>query len=404
MVQFYKENRKKILILGSTGSVGSCAVDVIKNNPKLFYVDTIIAMGSNVKKLAQQAIDLKAKNVAIYNIKHKDELERLLFRKNIKTYFGQRAILDLVQNKFDITIAAISGIAGLEPIMAAIPNSNRIAIANKESIVCAQYLMFQYAKSHNTEILPIDSEHSALFQLLNYSANAEKIIDSINIRKLIITASGGPFLNFEQQALCNVTPEQACKHPTWSMGTKISIDSATLMNKALEIIETSQLFNVPIEKIDVVIHPESIVHAMVEYVDGTVLAQLSAQDMRISCAFALSYPQRLCISESSPYAFDISKYSKFSFFKSDVVSKFKTLPIAYRASSLGHAAVIAMSAANEYAVDAFLKHKIKFTQISQLIEYGISKYSHNKIHSIQDVLSLHNEVQRYIAEYILTQN
>lgn len=398
--------RKKVLILGATGSVGSKAVDVIAANHDKFHGHTLIAMGNNVEQLAAQAVRLSSVNVAVYDTHSAYQLRSLLHSSNISVYCGPEAILDLIHNAFDITVAAISGIAGLTPIMHAIPYSKVVAIANKESVVCAQHILLQHALLHGTKILPIDSEHSAIFQLLHCTAECvtydddsthrcalySPIIASRSVERITLTASGGPFLNYTSRQMEDVTPEQACHHPTWKMGRKISVDSATLMNKALEIIEASQFFAMALDKIDVVIHPESIIHGMIKNVDGSILAHCSAHDMQIAIAFALSYPERLRLECGE---LDFTKYGTCSFLKPDS-TKFPALRIVRDAAYAGQAHVIAMNAANECAVAAFLAGKIKFTKITNTVEEGITKCTAGQVNSIEDVLGIHAQTTEHV--------
>lgn len=444
--------RKKVLILGATGSVGSSTVEIILANASYFHGHTLVALGNDLDKLAAQAVKLCAVNVVVYDTRYIYRLRSLLLGTNIHVFGGSEALRDILRVGFDIVVAAISGIAGLIPLLWAIPYSKVVAIANKESIVCAQHFLFQYAKRHNTLIVPIDSEHSAIFRLMHHHCpnmilditkwrdsrepsfihlaehhdNAEQqnksgcsnYIERHQLEdhgvccgkthsweRVILTASGGPFRGRTLDQMEYVTPQQACKHPTWVMGRKISVDSATLMNKGLEVVEASQLFNISVEDIDVVIHPESIVHGMIKNADGSLVAHCSAHDMKVAISFALFYPygEKGTVSanqhDSNKSPLDITQYNSLTFFKPDLVN-FPALSVAYEAARCGQAAVIAMNAANECAVTAFLDEKIKFTKIATIVKNTISTFASNTVYSIDDVLDLHNEVEKYVQQKI----
>ncbi len=354
---------KKVAILGSTGSIGTQAVDIIERNPDRFTVTALAARG-NVPLIHEQASRLKPRIAALYDEEAARELRRLL-PPEVAVLAGEAGVTAAAaESGADICLTAMVGAAGLVPTMAAIDAGVDIALANKETLVCAGVLVTDRARQKGVRIIPVDSEHNALFQSLAGH-------DRAHLKRLIITASGGPFWKRPIEELGDVTPEQAVRHPRWNMGRKISIDSATLMNKALEVIEASRLFDVPQEKISVLIHPESIVHSMVEYIDGSIIAQLATTDMRIPIAYALAYPERI---EHPAEPLDLGKIGGLTFFEPNE-DRFRALTLARRALSIGGTMPAVMSAANEQAVDLFLERKIGFLSIVRLVDEIMGRHT-----------------------------
>lgn len=351
--------RRKITVLGSTGSIGKSCLDVIRANRQKFDV-VGLAANSNVKLLAKQITEFKPQTVSLT-----DATSLAALKKNgggkVKYLAGEEAATELVESqKTDIVVSAIVGAAGLIPTLQAIKKGIRVCIANKEPFVMAGRLMMTAAKRHGATVIPIDSEHSALWQCLNGEARHR-------VKRLILTASGGPFLTMPKRRLASVTVAQALKHPRWKMGPKITVDSSTLINKGLEVIEARWLFNIPVKKIEVVIHPQSIVHSMVEFVDRSVIAQLGLPDMRVPIAYALSYPDRWPAAHKS---LDLAEIGRLDFMRPDT-GKFPCLALAYEALEKGGIIPATLNAANEVAVDAFLKRKIGYTAIPKLISKTI---------------------------------
>lgn len=360
-------HKRRVSILGSTGSIGKSTISLILDNPDKFEVVALAANG-NAEALARQAQILKPQYVALADESKHSELRRFLPDAKIIS------VTEAAEVESDIVIAAIVGIAGLAPTMAAIKKGRVVGLANKESMVCAGNIMLEAASKSGAKIIPIDSEHNAIFQVLDTRHNVEKVT---------LTASGGPFLNFTPEQLSNVTIEQAVNHPKWSMGAKISVDSATMMNKGLEMIEAHYLFDLSPDKIEVVIHPESIIHSLVTYDDGASLAQISCPDMRVPISYVLSYPERLT---NSTKRLDLAEISKLTFFKPDL-EKFTCLRLAMEALDAGPAYQIALNAANEVAVESFLAGHIKFNQIARMVE-GVLDVAMPQISSLSDVFAL----------------
>ncbi|NMB83197.1 MAG: 1-deoxy-D-xylulose-5-phosphate reductoisomerase [Ignavibacteria bacterium] len=352
---------KKILLLGSTGSIGLSTLEIVRSMPDQFEI-TGLSVNNNIHKLEEQINEFKPKSVVITN-----EVEAEKLRKRIgpscQVLSGNNGLIEITkQADYDIVLSAIVGFAGLEPTIEAVKRQKRIAIANKETLVVAGELIINLCNEYNAELIPVDSEHSAIFQSLTGEDNSF-------INKLILTASGGPFLNKSKQELENVTVAEALNHPNWKMGNKITIDSATMMNKGLEVIEAFWLFNLPKHKIEVIIHPQSIIHSMVEFIDGSIKAQLSTPDMKLPILYALSYPERYSYSGVST---DLKKIGQLTFFEPNF-NKFECLKLAYDVIEEGGTAPCILNAANEIAVDKFLSGKIKFIQIPQLIKEALNK-------------------------------
>lgn len=346
--------KKQIAILGATGSIGTQALDVIAQHPDHYEVYALTAH-HNVSLLVEQARRFQPNCVVIADETHYQTLKEALANEPIKVYAGAQALCEVVEAaEIDIVLAAMVGYAGLKPTMQAIRAGKTIALANKETLVVAGELINRLAVKYNVPILPVDSEHSAIFQCLEYP-NA--------IHKIILTASGGPFRTCSIQELQHVTKAQALKHPNWSMGAKITIDSASMMNKGFEVIEAKWLFDVKPEQIEVVVHPQSVIHSMVEFEDGAVKAQLGMPDMRLPIQYAFSYPHRLPLNGPR---LDFLQCSSLTFEAPDT-TRFPNLALAYEALHQGGNAPCILNAANEVAVDAFLHDRISFTAMSDLI-------------------------------------
>ena len=349
--------KRRIAILGSTGSIGRQALDVIRQHRDLFEVELLTANNS-AELLIQQAIEFEANNVVICNEDKYNEVSDALQPHYIKLFAGMKSVCDLVTgDNIDIVLTSMVGFSGLASTVAAVKAGKTIALANKETLVAAGAIVMDLAAQHGARILPVDSEHSAIFQCLMGSAGAD-------IEKIHLTASGGPFRTWSREQIAKATREQALNHPNWSMGSKITIDSATMMNKGLEIIEARWLFGTPGEKIDVVVHPESIIHSMVEYADGSVIAQMGHPDMREAIQFAFSFPHRLTLDNRK---LNFAELGSLSFFVPDM-EKFPALGLAYESLRKGGNMACIMNAANEAAVAAFLQEKIGFYEITDVVQ------------------------------------
>ncbi len=366
---------KKIVLLGSTGSIGVNTLKVIKNFPELFEVNALTA-NTNIDLLEKQIYEFNPKVVVVINSEKAAALRKRISNK-CEILDGDKAILDITKrDNYDILVSSLVGFAGLKPTIEGIKLGKRIALANKETLVAAGELINNLCEKYDAELLPIDSEHSAIFQCLVGENHKE-------IRKIILTASGGPFLSKTKEELKNVTIAEALNHPNWDMGNKVTIDSATMMNKGLEVIEARWLFEIPKEKIEIVIHPQSIIHSMIEFVDGSIKAQLSLPDMKLPIQYALTYPKRL---PSNFVTTNLPELHKLTFYEPDM-KKFKTLQLAYQALGEGGTAPCVLNAANEIAVNKFLNGKIKFTQIAEIITESLEKFetiAHPELETIFD--------------------
>jgi 1-deoxy-D-xylulose-5-phosphate reductoisomerase len=378
---------KKILLLGSTGSIGVNTLEVIRKFDKSFEVFAITA-NSNIELLEHQVHEFKPKFVVVRNKSKANELKRSLNGK-CEVISGDEGLIEITKNgDYDILVSALVGFAGLAPTIESIKRGKRVALANKETLVAAGEIVMNLAKKHNSEILPVDSEHSAIFQCL--------VGESFNsVEKLIITASGGPFLNKSIEDIKNVTVEEALNHPNWEMGNKITIDSATMMNKGLEVIEAHWLFNFEKDKIDVVIHPQSIVHSMVEFIDGSIKAQLSLPDMKLPIQYALTYPERW---ESQFVNTNFPKLRELSFFEPDL-DKFNCLNLAYNVMEHGGTSPCILNAANEIAVEKFLKKEISFTQIPELIDFSLNGIENSSTIDIGTILECNHQTREYSQNF-----
>lgn len=379
---------KTVSILGSTGSVGRSTADLIFSQPQSFDVQVITAQ-SNVDLLAQQARVLKARRAVIGDERLFAALKEKLSGTTIDVAAGRAAVVEAGACPAQCIVAAIVGMAGLEPLMQALKQGTHVAIANKEPLVAAGPLVMAAARAHGTTILPVDSEHNAIFQVFEPENKS-------SIARLVLTASGGPFRTWTKAQMAAATPAQAVAHPNWSMGAKISVDSASMMNKALEIIEAHYLFDMPPEKIDVLVHPQSVVHSMVEYADGSFLAQLGAPDMRTPIASALAWPRRM---PTSGARLDLTQLKHLDFAPLDY-DRFPLPGMAYDCLKAGPAASLTFNAANEVAVAAFLSERIGFTDIENIVSVALSVLENINLRSLEDILLLDHTVRQQSEDYI----
>jgi 1-deoxy-D-xylulose-5-phosphate reductoisomerase len=366
---------KRLAILGSTGSIGVNTLDIVRQFPERFKV-TSLSAGVNTQLLKQQILQFRPKVVSVLSRELSEALQRELSHASVEIVHGVEGLIQVATHpEVDQVVSAIVGAVGLIPTLSAIKTGKVIALANKESLVMAGKIVMEEAKRNHAQIFPVDSEHSAIFQaLLGHQKE--------DVRRLILTASGGPFLNLPLSRLQEVTVKEALNHPHWEMGKKITIDSASLMNKGLEVIEAHWLFNIPVEKIAVQIHPQSVVHSMVEYIDGSIVAQMGIADMRIPIAYALSFPQRLSL-KLPPL--DLSHTGALTFLSPDP-ERFPCLKLAYRSIEIGETMPAILNAANEIAVSAFLEGSLKFTEIPLLLQRVMEEHEVKSVHTIEDIL------------------
>ena len=379
--------KKQIAILGSTGSIGTQALQVIEEHPDL-YEAYVLTANNQVELLAQQARKFMPASVVIANESKYLQLKEMLADLPIQVYAGSDALCEIVEAKpIDVVLASMVGYAGLRPTMNAIRAGKAIALANKETMVVAGELINVLAQQYKTPILPVDSEHSAIFQCLEPNNALEKVI---------LTASGGPFRKCTMEQLQHVTKEQALKHPNWDMGAKITIDSATMMNKGFEVIEAKWLFGLRPEQIEVVVHPQSVIHSMVQYEDGAVKAQLGMPDMRLPIQYAFSYPQRI---KASFKRLDFSTMQELTFEQPDT-NRFRCLALAYEALNRGGNMACIVNAANEVVVSAFLRDRISFLRMSEVIEQCMGKVSFIQTPTYEDYVATDVEARR-VAESLI---
>ena len=380
---------RKIAILGATGSIGKSTLDLVERSPERFEVVALTA-GSNVDALADAARRTGAKLAVVADHSRLDELEQKLAGTGCRAAAGQAALVEAADGDADFVMAAIVGCAGLLPVMAAVEAGKTVALANKEALVSAGALMTDAAERHGATLLPVDSEHNAIFQCLAGSRPED-------VARLILTASGGPFRTATMEQMRAATPAQAVAHPNWSMGAKISVDSATLMNKGLELIEAHYLFGLPPDRIDILVHPQSVIHSLVEYIDGSLLAQLGSPDMRIPIAYALAWPERM---ESAAERLDIARIARFDFEQPDE-ERFPALRLAREALDNGGNAPAILNAANEAAVAAFLAEQIRFTDIAVLVEEALGKASSDTPATIDEVIAIDRDTRTAVEQLIL---
>jgi len=389
--------KRHLCILGSTGSIGLSTLDVVRLHPEKFNIVSLSA-NTNVDLMYEQCLEFRPKDVVLVSKNHAEQLNNRLLAnniKNIKVCSGDNALISLAESEdIDTIMAAIVGSSGLIPTLAAVNKGKRVLLANKEALVTSGAIFIDAVKKSGAQLLPIDSEHNAIFQCLPVQEK-DKIgnceLEKSGISKILLTGSGGPFRTWDEENLVNVTPEQACAHPNWDMGRKISVDSATMMNKGLEFIEAKWLFNVEPDDIQVVLHPQSTIHSMVQYKDGSVIAQMGNPDMRTPIAHALAYPYRI---DSGVKALDFFNTPAFEFQSVDY-NKYPNLKLAIDACKSGQGACTALNAANEISVAAFLNKKIKFTEIFKINETSVKKFVSEQVSNINEVISLDKQVREF---------
>lgn len=387
---------QNVTVLGSTGTIGLQTLDVIAQHADQYQIYALAA-NSNVEVMLKQCVQFQPKIAVLLNEKFALDLRSKLQAINSKTEVisGMAGLEQIASDDaVDIVMAAIVGAAGLKPAMAAAHAGKRILLANKETLVMAGSLFMQAVKAGGATLLPIDSEHNAIFQVMPSQQMAH--LRDGGVRKIILTASGGPFRQYSSVQLAAVTPAQALKHPNWVMGAKITIDSATLMNKGLEVIEAHWLFNAAPEQIDVVVHPQSVIHSMVEYIDGSVLAQLGNPDMRTPIAYALGYPNRIASGVASLNLLEIAKLE----FEAPDIKRFPCLKLAYDALKLGGTAPAILNAVNEVAVAAFLNNEIRFLNIPALIESALVTIQAEPVSSLTQLIDIDNEARDFAQSAI----
>ncbi len=383
---------KTVTILGSTGSIGVNTIKVMNSYPDKFKLQALVG-GSNVALLASQALQFKPAACVIADKSLYKDLKNALSGTNIIVEAGDDAIIEAARMPSDIVMSAIVGAAGLAPTMAALERKANVALANKECLVCAGHIMTDAAKKYGATIIPVDSEHSAIFQVFDFK-------NPKNVEKIILTASGGPFGEMSLEQMQKVTPAQAIAHPNWNMGAKISVDSATMMNKGLEIIEAFHLFPVTPAQIEVLVHPQSVVHSLVEYIDGSVLAQLGTADMCTPIAIALAWPERIALTHPKLNLTQIGKLT----FKPVARDKFPAVDLCYTALECAGNAPAILSTANEIAVSAFLAGKIGFLDIVKIVQQTIEKCEHSELTSINQVIDTINMAKEIAGSLVNEKN
>ncbi|MDO8606254.1 MAG: 1-deoxy-D-xylulose-5-phosphate reductoisomerase [Phaeospirillum sp.] len=380
--------RRGVTILGSTGSIGCNTVELVEARPDLYRVEALVA-NSRVDILVDQAKRLKAKLAVVADEAAYPALKEALAGSGIEAAAGAKAVVAAAELPADWVMAAIVGAAGLAPTLAAVRRGAVVGLANKECLVCAGQLMMAEVQKHKATLLPVDSEHSAIFQVFDFDQHDK-------IEKIILTASGGPFRTKSREFMADVTPEQAVAHPNWSMGAKISVDSASMFNKGLELIEAHHLFDMPEDQIDIVVHPQSVIHSLVAYVDGSVLAQMGSPDMRTPIAYALGWPKRI----SAPVPkLDLAAIATLTFEPPDAL-RFPSLRLARSALRAGGSAAAVMNAANEVAVAAFLGRRISFLDIAEVVERTIEGVEHCNLDSIDDVLAQDQAARQFASAVV----
>jgi len=384
---------KRITLLGATGSIGLRTLELVSSFPEEFSVVGLAARGSTVERLADLARKYAPQAIALLDPDAVDRLAALLPRPRPELLAGADGLVALTRDvPADMVVSALVGGAGLLPTMAAIRAGRSVALANKETLVMAGRLMTTAARHHHVSLLPVDSEHSAVFQCLHGHNRSD-------VHRILLTASGGPFRELPKERFATITVDDALRHPTWKMGAKITIDSATLMNKGLEVIEARWLFDVAPEQVQVVVHPQSIVHSMVEYIDGSVIAQLGVADMGVPILYALTYPER----RPTPAArLDLAGVGQLTFFEPDP-ARFPCLRLARQALDQGGAAPVVLNAANEIAVAAFLDRRLTFTEIPELIESALADVPAGELESIEACVAIDAETRRRVERAVAAQ-
>ena len=386
------DTRRSVTILGSTGSIGCNTVDLIQARPDLYRVEALVA-NSNAELLASQAKTLQARMAVVADEAQYGKLKELLAGSGVAVAAGAKAVVEAAEQPADWVMSAIVGAAGLAPTLAAVRRGVTVGLANKETLVCAgQLVMAEVERCHAT-LLPVDSEHSAIFQVFDFEQ--KHMID-----KIILTASGGPFRQKSMNEMGAATPEQAIAHPNWSMGAKISVDSASMMNKGLEIIEAYHLFGMTEDRIDVVVHPQSVIHSLVAYADGSVLAQLGSPDMRTPIAYALGWPKRI---EAPAPKLNLAEIAQLTFEAPDM-TRFPALRLAREVLRAGGSAPTVLNAANEVAVQAFLDRKIGFLDIATMVEETLGAVPHRALASLDDVADMDAQARDYASATVRKRN
>ncbi len=379
---------KIVTILGSTGSIGTNTIDLIERDPGAFQVEALTA-NRNVDLLADQARRLNARLAVVADESKYDDLKKALAGTQVQVAAGREALIEAAAAPSDWVMAAIVGAAGLEPTMAAVRRGTLVALANKECLVCAGSLMTEEVAAHGATMLPVDSEHNAIFQVFDFD-------NPDSIERIILTASGGPFRTTSLEDMRNVTPAQAVAHPNWDMGAKISVDSATMMNKGLELIEACHLFQMPEERIDILVHAQSIIHSMVSYVDGSVLAQLGTPDMRTPISYTLAWPDRM---DAPSERLDLGKIGQLTFEAPDY-ERFPSIRLARETLKIGGAAPTILNAANEEAVHGFLNGRIGFLDIPETVETTLEKIPAAALTSLDDVYAIDAEARAVARGFV----
>ena len=389
-------HRQTLSVLGATGSIGMSTLNVVARHPQRFLVHALTA-NRQWERLYAQCVQFEPRYAVLLDEAAAEQLQRKLRAAGLATEVLQGlAALERVASsaEVDTVMAAIVGAAGLTPALAAVRAGKRVLLANKEALVMSGQIFMQAVQDHGATLLPIDSEHNAIFQALPRDGNGD--LRAMGVRRILLTASGGPFRTVPIEALAQVTPAQACAHPNWVMGRKISVDSATMMNKGLEVIEAHWLFNAPVDQIQVVIHPQSVIHSLVEYIDGSVIAQLGNPDMRTPIAYALGFPERI---ESGVAALDLFKIARLDFEAPDE-RRFPCLALAYAALRAGGNAPTVLNAANEVAVAAFLEAQLPFQAIAPVIEHCLSEIPQGAAETLEQVLAADATARRVAHEYV----
>jgi 1-deoxy-D-xylulose-5-phosphate reductoisomerase len=375
---------KRIAVIGSTGSIGTQALDILSEYPDQFEIKVLVA-NQNIDLLRSQIEKYRPDTAVVVHRNKADKLSQRLSGKEFVIKAGMEAVMEMVTREdIDVILMAIVGIAGLRPTIAALRSGKTIALANKEVMVVGGHIINNLVRQYNGRIIPVDSEHSAVFQAIQGCRNPDEI------GKIILTASGGPFRGYDRAMLKDITPEDALRHPNWKMGSKITIDSATLMNKGLEVIEAKWMFNVDSNNIEVVIHPQSVIHSMVEFVDGTIIAQMGVPDMRVPILYALTYPNRF---RTKLESLNLTRIGSLTFEEPDL-DTFPCLSLAYEALRIGGTMPTALNAANEVAVNLFLEGRLAFSQIPIIIERSMASHKIIKDPQIDDVLYVDKVIRR----------
>lgn len=381
---------KKISILGSTGSIGKQTIEIVRSlKGEGIYLEIVaLSVNNNIAKLEEQIREFRPKMVSVFDTEAADVLRSRIDDLDVEVVAGIEGLCKVASIQVDLMINAVVGMIGLRPTICAIESGNNVALANKETLVSGGQIVIEKSKQYGAKIIPVDSEHSAIFQCLQGCG------DKSQLKKIILTASGGPFFKKSREELRNVSKSMALNHPNWSMGHKVTIDSATMMNKGLEIIEAHWLFNVPVESIDVLIHRESIIHSMIEYRDNSIIAQLGVPDMRLPIQYAITYPKRI---NSPVKELDLSDICNLSFFKPDL-ENFKCLRLAIESIKEGGLYPTSMNAANEEAVNAFLREEISFLDIADLVEEAMNSCNNKFDCSIEDILEEYRKSRQYVLK------